>query len=370
MKTLIRILGFLLIATNADCQVVLANFSKHYIGTINKNIPISVELTKLDTSFYGNYFYKKVGIPLKLNGLIDVKNKFELKEYNNKEKLTGIFEGEITKNGNLRGTWYTADRKKKFPFELKEDNSESLACEYYAKKSTKYLKDNHGYPSISHDFSMFYPVRGATEAGLKGVQKLINAAYFNKDDVIGRTPYKSITNKINAEIVDYVKFEADFDENIGEAFMYTWEYQHTLQVDYNQDNIFCFDVSFYEYTGGAHGIFGTSLYVVDLKTGKTIELDDIFVGNYQKRLLKIIEKQLREDYCSETAKDLIDCGFFDNKIPITENFTIDREGIHFIYNVYEITPYAMGAVSVRIPMKEIKPLLGRSSIVRRILKKQ
>lgn len=41
----------------------------------------------------------------------------------------------------------------------------------------------------------------------------------------------------------------------------------------------------------------------------------------------------------------------------TENFYLDKDGITFYYNVYDITPYAMGPVEIKIPYEMMEHML-------------
>ena len=47
----------------------------------------------------------------------------------------------------------------------------------------------------------------------------------------------------------------------------------------------------------------------------------------------------------------------------TENFYLGKDGITFYYNVYDITPYAMGPVKVTVPFPMMEHLLGSNPIL-------
>jgi hypothetical protein len=50
----------------------------------------------------------------------------------------------------------------------------------------------------------------------------------------------------------------------------------------------------------------------------------------------------------------------------TENFYLTKEGITFYYNVYDITPYAMGPVEIHLPYPVVAHLLGSSPVVKEL----
>ena len=44
----------------------------------------------------------------------------------------------------------------------------------------------------------------------------------------------------------------------------------------------------------------------------------------------------------------------------TENFVLDKDGITFIYNAYEIAPYEQGIIELNIDYGECKEILQES----------
>ena len=42
---------------------------------------------------------------------------------------------------------------------------------------------------------------------------------------------------------------------------------------------------------------------------------------------------------------------------------MDKDGITFYYNVYDITPYAMGPVEIKIPYEMMEHMLGSNPII-------
>jgi hypothetical protein len=44
-----------------------------------------------------------------------------------------------------------------------------------------------------------------------------------------------------------------------------------------------------------------------------------------------------------------------DQFEIAENFSVDKNGIHFLYNPYEITPYAVGDLEITISFAQAIP---------------
>ena len=64
------------------------------------------------------------------------------------------------------------------------------------------------------------------------------------------------------------------------------------------------------------------------------------------------------DNRATTRKELEDLGYGSTgELAPTENFRIGQDGITFLYNVYEIAPYVMGAIEITLPYDIMSHLL-------------
>ncbi|WP_345947565.1 DUF3298 domain-containing protein [Mucilaginibacter sp. PAMB04274] len=124
----------------------------------------------------------------------------------------------------------------------------------------------------------------------------------------------------------------------------------------------------YQFTGGAHG--GTVIRYLnwDVKGKKKILMSDIFTPGYEAELTKTAEKIFRKQENLTPGKSLKDDYFFkDGKFSLNQNFLITPIGIKFLYNQYEIKPYAAGQTSLEVPYSKIKTLLQPRTVVARYL---
>lgn len=95
-----------------------------------------------------------------------------------------------------------------------------------------------------------------------------------------------------------------------------------------------------------------------------IHLDDLFVSNYKEALTDLLWNQLMADNRVTTHQELEEMGYCSTgNLEPTENFYISKEGLTFHYNVYEITPYIMGAVDITIPYDMMQHLLNDEAYI-------
>ena len=125
----------------------------------------------------------------------------------------------------------------------------------------------------------------------------------------------------------------------------------TDSILYNQNDLLCYSV-YREYSTGMPTVSRSYTYwVVDLKTGKRVMENDIF----------IVDAIAVANNVDKVA-DLENIGFYNvNEIYPNRNFYVDDIGITYTFNENDIATNALGATTVRIPYEMIRHLLRKDS---------
>jgi hypothetical protein len=129
-----------------------------------------------------------------------------------------------------------------------------------------------------------------------------------------------------------------------------WNRELSSEVLYNNNGYLAYGVHQFSYTGGAHGNGSSSFLIYDLNAQKQLELNDMF----GKEDLEKLEKQIYAQIKSE--RKLSDSEMrneYDLPIKPNTNFYITPKGLHFFYNAYELTSYAMGPDAVFFSFEEL-----------------
>lgn len=114
----------------------------------------------------------------------------------------------------------------------------------------------------------------------------------------------------------------------------------------------------YEYNGGAHGNRYLLIQNYDLQTGDAVSEQDLFIDDYYEPLKALLlEALIAQTDEAETKKDLRRLGYSVADVVPNENFYVTPEGITYVYNPYEIAPYAMGCIQISLPWDSIRHLL-------------
>lgn len=191
-----------------------------------------------------------------------------------------------------------------------------------------------------------------------------------KEYIQGYTSFEEETtgqdSDLTAEFVlkSMVKFANEYNRQLEsyDEDDYTggiWITESTVEViDENPDYV---EVSFgnWSYLGGAHGNALTEQRIIEKKTGRELKLSDFFTDLIE--LSSIAEVIFRADQEIPVNVSLEDAGFwFENGLfHLNENFVLNGESIDFLYNQYEIAPYAAGLIYLSIPMDKIRHLLKK-----------
>jgi hypothetical protein len=166
----------------------------------------------------------------------------------------------------------------------------------------------------------------------------------------------------------FLKSYDDFKKDDSRSGMF-FTLDDSVKVIHQDSSLTTLQVSGYSYQGGAHGGSFTGFINWDVKAKKNLRLDDIFAAGYHEKLTTIAEGIFRKDEKLSGTASLADNYFFkDNKFALNENLSITPLGIKFLYNQYEIKPYAAGITELFIPYAQIKSLLQPGSVVSQFIK--
>lgn len=127
---------------------------------------------------------------------------------------------------------------------------------------------------------------------------------------------------------------------------------HSMWTDFiaQKEKLATFAISFYDYEGGAHGVEGNRYFTIDLTTRHILTLNDLF----NEKDLPKVKTLLWEQYnnSNKEYEPVIGADSFN----LSNNIYLDSRGVHFIYDVYEIAPYAAGEQNLLLYFGQLEEL--------------
>lgn len=142
------------------------------------------------------------------------------------------------------------------------------------------------------------------------------------------------------EYVELCRDVAKMEEPVSEGLT-TWERKAEYKVVFADKKYLSFRAEEYEYNGGAHGSTKITVGTIERATGWRLKLEDIVSAARRAEVLKELRAKAIKQLGGE--KNL------QSEVPIPDNFYIAADGVHFVFNEYEIASYASGAIEVVLP---------------------
>jgi hypothetical protein len=196
-----------------------------------------------------------------------------------------------------------------------------------------------------------FPTISVTGHLADSIQHMLQV-FFNDGE--GRPqPLDSIQQKLIGE------YRAFRNESAHRPSRWNWD-AHASVVSQNKSWI-QFELYTGGYTGGAHDFGSVEYRILDKSTGRRLGLSDFFDPVKMPKLTQLGETEFCRVRQIPPHQSLEDAGFeFDSgRFVLPENFLILPDGIHFLYNAYEIGPYVLGETQFTLPANKVVPLMKR-----------
>ena len=226
-------------------------------------------------------------------------------------------------------------------------------------------------PFANVEIEYNYPSKFKSKKDLARLQQIFNGTFFNNQSYDSLSPKDALNKYLENYTEEYRELGNQYYEDMGnleeedsQPSWYWYQLHKSNEIKFEDASVLSYSVEHADYTGGAHGSLQMLYYIIDLEALTTITEEDIFKPNYHHLLTTKIVDQLMKQYNIDTPEKLLGEGFFDiNDIAPNNNFWINNEGVHYVYNQYEIAPYSMGPIEVTIPYEDIKSIIIPESII-------
>ena len=129
------------------------------------------------------------------------------------------------------------------------------------------------------------------------------------------------------------------------ASITTQEFNKEYKIVYADRDYLSFYTKEYSYLGGAHGNTVIRVGTISRATGRVLKVGD-FVADVKRAALKnaLYDGAVKALGGKENLQPEVD---------VVENFYLAKDGLHFVYNEYEIACYAAGSVEVVVDPKSL-----------------
>ncbi len=225
-----------------------------------------------------------------------------------------------------------------------------------------YLTKDTSVGAISINIDVQFPIDFAEKSVVDSIRTTIISNLFGEKYV--SIPTDSIIHRFTTDLKnEYIENNLPLVNELDSASPYSFNNEHTLSGFklLSDKHIFSYGIERFVYMGGAHGLETRNYYNFNLKNGKLIRENDLYIDNYLSSLSelmkKIIIEQNQDIKNSEPISSIDDTDFWTDSIKPNTNFYITDESINYVFNPYEIGPYYLGQTEISIPFDRLKAIL-------------
>lgn len=126
---------------------------------------------------------------------------------------------------------------------------------------------------------------------------------------------------------------------------------YSLYEVFDTEELISVPMTYYQYTGGAHGLTTKISYNYELKTGEEIKLNNLFKDGFNYK--DIIDKIIKDDIAKEPSLYFNNGAMFKG-VNGEQAYYLSRDGIIIYFQQYEIAPYSSGIREFKISYSVLK----------------
>ncbi len=247
---------------------------------------------------------------------------------------------------------------------------QAVETEQITAEETVYLEEQNAEDSLYVHFEIEYPIALENAEALLPIQQSITSHLFGDKYATMhiRDAMQSVielytteylrNNKMLADELSLQDAEEENEDMAAGKYSFSEVEILTGRVMNVQNGIFSYGMEQYVYTGGAHGVSNRYFYNYDLQNGTLLKEEDIFIEGYEETLADILRHNLvAQNPETQVLDDLYQTEYDVEKIVPNNNFYYTEDGIIYVFNPYEIAPYAYGETEIMISNAELQPLL-------------
>lgn len=233
-----------------------------------------------------------------------------------------------------------------------------------------HLQDDTVSPAckITIDYS-YLAESDAADSIAQRINRTIQAHVLGKE-YIRMNPEVAVDSFKNTYINNYRKdvnefYQEDIKNGTPKDELPTWynyEYGLTTHFSEGKEGFLNFIAETFEYTGGAHPNSWNKWMNFEKNTGKLLALKDVFMAGSEKPMSDMLLEELitematrLEDSSITSLEGLQNAGILNStNMYVPDNFLLEKEKVSFLYNKYDIAPYAVGVITLSLPYTSVE----------------
>jgi hypothetical protein len=164
-------------------------------------------------------------------------------------------------------------------------------------------------------------------------------------------------------------YATDLQHQLPEDEIPTWynrAFDLSAQLTEGREGVLCSATDIYEYAGGAHPNQWKLWMNFRLSDGHLLTTDEVFPAERQdevsSRLLDALIRWARKELGNDALQSMADLQnegvLLTSELYVPENFLLEADQVRFVFNRYDIAPYAVGAIELTLPYADVQEFMN------------
>lgn len=229
-----------------------------------------------------------------------------------------------------------------------------------------HLQDDSTSPTCKITIDYQYLAESKADSTARRINCSIQANTLG-EEYAQLNPEVAIDSFKNTYIANYRKdligfYQEDVKNGGDIPQWYNYEYGLETRFSDGKEGILNCMTETFEYTGGAHPNSWNRWMNFEKSTGKLLTLKDIFTAGTEKPVCEMLLQELivqmaarMEDSSITSLEGLRNAGILNTTdLYVPDNFLLGKDKMTFLYNKYDIAPYAMGTITLSLPYSSLE----------------
>ena len=206
--------------------------------------------------------------------------------------------------------------------------------------------------SLLFSISLEYATGGMSHKAMEKMNEAIILQAFDLEEI--PCGLEELADGYRTLLIDEYVSE---NRSLEDGGVHTWEDSTNGMFRSSYRNWRNYLLSYYTFRGGAHGIQTVSQLVFDKKTGELVTESDLFAPGYEEPVAQLMRASVQAEMEAE-APELLELVEMELVVP-NGNFSVGEGGVQWIFQPYEVGPYALGIVMASVSWEELQPYLNQ-----------
>lgn len=210
---------------------------------------------------------------------------------------------------------------------------------------------NSSCPKITVD----YPVYNGEEAIATKINSKVDT-YLAQSLHIGEgvSPNTKEWKEVARQFVNANKdLKTEFDLELN------YEAKVSISESFRNGQLLTLEQNSYLFTGGAHGYGSIRFHHLDVLTGEELETKALFEDFEGFKSFAEVAFRKAQGLSEDSSINATGFWFEDDLFRLPETLGLSQEGIHLIYNPYDIASYADGNIEVTLDWQNVESYLSK-----------